>query len=383
LQSSFHRWDRPPTADPTKRPNRNAKRRIRTVPVEIRRLVLVGLGNVGRSFLRVLASQNAILRDRWGVSFLPVGVADSGGAALDPAGLDVAALLDLKERHRSAAELPGAGRPGMSGVELVGCVPADVVLEATPVNLQTGQPGLDIVRAALGRGLPVVLANKGPLALAYGELARRSDLTDREKPALRFSACVGGAMPTINIGRRDLAGARILRVEAVLNGTTQFVLRSMEEGKHFADALADAQQRGLAETDPSLDVDGWDSAAKLVILANAVLGQPTTLADLAVQGIRNITPDELRAASARGERIVLLCLAAPAPGGPNNRFTLSVSPTALPLAHPLARMGADEMGVVYQSDIAGRTHATTLERDPVPTAAAMLRDLLEITRYSR
>jgi len=349
------------------------------VPVETPRLILAGFGNVGRSFLRVLDSQNAVLRDRWGVSFLPVGVADSNGAALDSAGLDITALLDLKARRRSVAELPGAGRAGMSGVDLVMGVPADVVLEATPVNLSTGQPGLDIVRAALGRGLSVVLANKGPLALAYRELAGLSDLTDPKRPALRFSACVGGAMPTINIGRRDLAGARILRVEAVLNGTTQLILRGMEEGQSFADVLADAQRRGLAETDPSLDVDGWDSAAKLVILANAVLGQPATLADLAVEGIRAVTPQELRAAGARGERIVLLCLAVAA-DGLDGGFTLSVRPTPLPAAHPLARMGGDEMGIVYHSDIAGRTHATSLERDPVPTAAAMLRDLLEISR---
>jgi len=340
----------------------------------VRRLLLVGLGNVGRSFLRILQTQESLLAERYGVAFRVVGAADSGGIAAAPGGLDPAVVLAAKERGKSVATLAG-GRPGAPALELVEGVAADALLEATPVDLQTGQPGLDVTRAALRRGLPVVLANKGPLALAYQELAALSDLGAGATP-LRFSACVGGAMPTINIGLRDLAGARILRVEAVLNGTTQYMLRAMEAGRSYADVLAEAKRRGLAETDPSLDVDGWDAANKLVILANAVLRQPTSLADVRVEGITGLTADGLRAARVRGERIVLLCLAESNGAG---RFRLSVRPTPLPLDHPLARMDGDEMGVVYYTDIAGRSSATSAERDPVPTAAAMLRDLLDIT----
>jgi homoserine dehydrogenase len=345
--------------------------------VTTRSIVLVGLGNVGRNFLQVLDSQRALLEERYGVAFRVVGAADSGGAAVAPEGLDGAEILAAKARGASVASLCGVGRVGMSGIELLRNVAADVVLEGTPVNLRTGQPGLDLTREALRRGTPVVLANKGPLALAYAELAALSDLGKPGAPALRFSACVGGAMPTINIGRRDLAGARILKVEAVLNGTTQFILRAMEAGQNYTEVLTDAKARGLTETDPSLDVDGWDAANKLVIVANAVLCQPTTLEDVTVEGISRLTTEQLRAAAARGERIVLLCLAERTGG--DGAFTLSVRPTPLPLSHPLARMGADEMGVVYHTDISGQASATSLERDPMPTAAAMLRDLLEIT----
>jgi len=336
----------------------------------------VGLGNVGRAFLRILTSQAELLRDRHGIAFRVVGAADSSGAAFRPDGFDPGELLSAK-REGGVAELSGVGRPGMSALELVAQVRAAALLEATPVDLRTGQPGLDVVRAALRRGMAVVLANKGPLALAYGELAELSDLGDVGAPALRFSACVGGALPTVNLGRRILAGARVLRVEAVLNGTTQFILREMEAGRPFEDALAEAQQRGLAETDPALDVDGWDAAAKLVIVANAVLRQPTTIGDVRVEGIRRLTQDLLTAAAARKERVVLLCLAERAADGVAD-FQLRVGPTSLPMTHPLARMDADEMGVVYHTDIAGRATATTRERDPVPTASAMLRDLLEV-----
>jgi len=340
-----------------------------------RSVALIGLGNVGRSLLQVLRSQAPLVRERYGCEFRIVGAGDSGGAAVSQAGLDPAVALAAKARGASVASIAAGAFPGMSAVELVRRLPArTIVLESTPVDLRTGQPGLDVCREALGRELDVVLANKGPLALAYAELAALSDLGRAGAPALRFSACVGGALPTIHLGVRDLAGSRILRAEAVLNGTTQGILRMMEAGGSYAEALAEMQRRGLAETDPTLDVEGWDAANKVVILANAVLRQPTRLADVAVEGITRLTAEELRAATARGERVVLLCLAERAGDG----YRLSVRPTALPLDHPLARMGGDEMGIVYYTDISGRLSMTTRETDPVPTAAAMLRDLIEI-----
>ena len=272
----------------------------------------------------MLASQAEYLQQRYGVAFSVVGAADSSGAVIEPGGFDPVGLLAAKERG-GVAGIERVGRRGMSAIELVETVQADIVLEATPVDLRTGEPGLGVTRAALRRGMSVVLANKGPLALHYTELAGLSDLTRAGAPALRFSACVGGAMPTINLGIRDLAGARVLRVEAVLNGTSQFMLRSMELGQTYEAALADAQRRGLTETDPSLDVDGWDAAAKLVILVNAVLQQPATIRDVDVEGIKDVGPAALAAAAARGERIVLLCLAEP-DGRSEDRFRSASAP---------------------------------------------------------
>lgn len=339
------------------------------------RLIVAGLGNVGRSLIEILLTQAELLRERHGVTFAVVGAADSRGAAVDPAGLDLRALLEAKRSGQSVGGLPGVGRPGLGVAELLAQTEADVLLESTPVDLKTGQPGLDLATAALRRGTHVVIANKGPLVLAYRELAALSDLAGPPgAPRLRFSACVGGYLPTVNIGRRDLRGARIERVEGVLNGTTQVILRAMEQGGSYAEALADAQRRGLAETDPSLDVEGWDAANKLVILANAVLGRHTVLDDLEVVGITRLQRDDLQAALGYGRRVVLLGLAE----RDGDTYRLSVRPTALPLEHPLARMTGDEMGVVFYTDIGGRLSASTTERGPGPTAAAMLRDLIDI-----
>jgi homoserine dehydrogenase len=355
-----------------------------TTPMKTLRIAILGLGNVGRNLARILDTQRDLLAERHGLHIQIIGVADSRGAAIDVNGIDPRLIFEFKDARKPIDSLPGIGRPGMSALELSRTVACDVIMEATPVDLKTGEPGLSIVREALTRGVHCVLANKGPLALAYQELAALSDLSGdmqqaaSRKPALRFSSGVGGALPTINIGLRDLSCARITRVEAMLNGTCQGILRLMESGQSFDAALAEMQRRGIVEADPSLDIDGWDAAVKLVIVANAVLRRPTTLADLSVTGIRTLTLDALRAASARGERIVLLGLAE-ARGGD---WALSVAPVALPVAHPLARMGGDEMGVVYHTDISGTLTATAEEHDATPTAAAMLRDLIEVARLS-
>lgn len=351
--------------------------------VRIFRLALAGLGNVGSAVLRVLDERADDLRDRHGVEVRLVGVAELGGAAADPAGLDLAAVRRTVAGRRPVAGLPG-GRAGLDPVGMLAEAGPDVLFEATPVDLVTGGAGLAAVRAALAAGCHVVLANKGPLALAYPELARASDLIDgfglahtRPGPRLRFSACVGGALPAVNLGTRDLAGCRITRIEAVLNGTSQGILRALETGETYAGALADAQRRGVAEADPGLDVDGHDAAAKLVITVNAVLGSAVGLADVAVTGIRGVRPSDAVAAVGRGERITLLGVAEP---GPDGVPRLTVAPTALPVAHPLARLEADEMAVAFYSDEVDRLVAASWEPRPDPAAAAMVRDLLEIAR---
>ncbi|NNJ10014.1 homoserine dehydrogenase [Chloroflexales bacterium ZM16-3] len=339
------------------------------------RFVLTGLGNIGRTFLEILISRGDSLRRRYGFDLRCVGVSDSSGVAYDPDGLDIAAIVALKRGGDRVSALP-QHRPDLSSARMVEQAGAEFLLEATPTNLQDAQPGLDIVRAALRGGSHAVLASKGPLVLAYAELAGMSDLAGPHgAPALRFSGAVGGALPTINVGRRDLAGATINRAELIVNGTTQVILEEMATGMSFDQALAAAQAQGIVEPDPALDVDGWDAANKLVIFANAVLAQPTTLADLHVAGIRDVSHEELRAAWGAGGRISVLGVADRQNDG---SYTLSVAPVALGPDHPLARLRKGEMGAVFYSDIIGRTTVASLEDGPMGSTQAMLRDVIEI-----
>ncbi|MCS7078499.1 MAG: homoserine dehydrogenase [Chloracidobacterium sp.] len=342
------------------------------------RCILTGLGNIGRTFLEILPARTALLRKRYGVALEFVAVADSSGCIASEHGLDTAAIVACKRARRGVTALAGGNIQSMEMAAAVRELVADLLLEATPTDIHTGQPGLDLVRTALQRGLHVVMASKGALVVAFDELARLSDWSgDPQRPRLRFSGAVAGALPSVNIGWRDLAGGEIRSIEAVLNGTTQVMLTLMGEGKTYAEALAEAQRIGIAEPDPTLDVEGWDAANKLLILANAVLRQPTRLTDIAVEGITRVTPDDIRQARRNGGGLILL---AKAERGPDGRYALSVRPTAVPADHPLARLGMQEAGIVYQSDIFGRTTAFSMEDGPVGTAAAMLRDVLSIAR---
>jgi homoserine dehydrogenase len=337
------------------------------------RIILSGIGNIGRRLLSILDRKAGQLRDRYGLSFRLVGAADSGGAALtlDPDGLDLATIIDLKQNRRSVAAYPAHGRPEMSPLQLVRQLDADALCEATPVSLKDGEPGLSCIRAALGKGMHVVTANKGPLVLAYDELMA---LAHRQGLQFRFSGTVGGGLPAVNMGQRDLAGATIHRLEAVPNLTTSFILDRMSHGMAYAQALAAAQAQGCAEADPSLDVDGWDAANKLVILANAVLHVPAHLADVQVQGITGLTQADLERARENGHVIKLVASAVQQ----GEHYLLTVAPTPLPMSHPLAQLGAQQMGIVYYTDIYGTISAAIVEPEPIPSAASLLRDLLTI-----
>jgi homoserine dehydrogenase len=333
---------------------------------------LIGLGNVGRNFLRILETRAERIADEFGLRFRVVCVADSSGVAVAEAGYDPATVRELKERGGHAADLPGF-IPGATPASALQTLACDLVLDASPVNLQTGEPGLSAVRTALGRGIPAVLANKAPLVLAFHEL---HDLARAHNAGLGFSATVCGALPVINIGRRDLVAARITRLHGIFNSTSNFILAEMATGRAYADALAEAQRRGIAETDPSLDVDGWDTANKLVIIANGFLGVHVGLADVEVTGITGVTSAELQTELARGHTIKLIASAQYT----GDSYTLSVAPTVVPQTEFLGSCDGWEMGIEIHSDLYGRMYHKIWEREPLPTAAAMLRDAVDILR---
>jgi homoserine dehydrogenase len=280
--------------------------------------------------------------------------------------------VDLKLGGQGVAGYPRWGRVGLSALEMVQTTAADLLLEASPANLEDGQPGLGCIETALSRGMHVVVANKAPLVLAF---ARLLTLAREHSVKLRFDATVAGGLPAVNLGQRDLGFAAIYRLEGILNLTTNYILTCMaDDGLGYDEALSQAQAAGHAETDPGLDVEGWDAANKLVILAHSVLGYPATLDEVVVEGITHITPEKLKAAAAQGKRIKLVATAEREGDG----YRLGVRPTSLDPDHPLAQLGSKQMGVVYYTDICGIISAAIVEETPVPTAAAMLRDVVDI-----
>lgn len=336
------------------------------------RVLLIGVGNVGRRLLELFNRKREALHEDLRLQLTVAGVADRSGFAYCPAGLEPREIVRLKRDGQGVAAYPSWGQAGRTALDLVQTAEADLLLEASPASMKDGQPGLGCMEAALTRGMHVVTANKAPLVLAYPRLL---NLARTHGVQLRFDATVAGGLPAINLGQRDLAAARIHRLEGVLNLTTNYILTRMaEDGLSYGEALADAQRAGHAETDPSLDVEGWDAANKLVILAQSVLGFPASLQDVAVEGITGIDADLLGQAMAQGKRVKLVALAELE----GEDYRLEVKPTWLDAHHPLAQLAAKQMGIVFHTDISGSISAAIVEETPLPTASAMLRDLIQI-----
>jgi len=345
--------------------------------MQIVNFVLVGLGNLGRRFCEILPAKESLLRSRYGLALRLVGAADSGGAAYEPVvALDPANVAEIKRNGGTIADYPGVGQRGVQAAELVATAQADLLLEASPVNLAQGaEPGLTCIRTALERGMHVVTPNKGPLVVAYQELHALAKACGVQ---LRFDGSVAGGLPAINLGQRDLRGAVIRRLEAVPNLSTGYVMDLLADGLSWEQALELGHQSGALEGDGSWDLEGWDCVAKLVILANSVLEYPARMEEVSLTGVTDLGADELRAAQERGARYRLLARAERAPDG---TYALSVAPTPLPPDHPLGRLGSKQMGVVFSTDIYGTITSIVEEPDPLPSAATMLRDVLDI--YSR
>jgi homoserine dehydrogenase len=338
------------------------------------RLVLIGLGNLGRRFCQILQEKKDLLRQQHQLDLMLVGAADSRGAAYDSVnGLDPGQVAALKACGGTIADYSQAGRTDWLATDLVATAEADLLLEASPVNLEQGaEPGISCIRTALRRGMHVATPNKGPLVVAYQEL---HDLAAAHGVQLRFDGTVAGGLPALYLGQRDLRGAVVQQLQAVPNLCTGYVMDMLAEGMTWEAASTRAREEGVLEGDGSWDLEGWDAAAKLVILANAVLGVPTRMDDVSRTGIIGLPIDELRAARERGERYRLLARAErEAEGG----YVLSVTPVPLSPDHPLGRLGRKQMGVVYETDIYGTITAIIDEPSPVPSAATMLRDVLDI-----
>lgn len=333
------------------------------------RTALIGVGAVNRSFLEILTRKAERLQSQYGVSFRIILAADSSGVARRSQGFDPRQLYEFKRSGGRLNTLAEVVQEPL--VVALRNTPCDLVLEASPVNLRDGEPGLSVTRTALECGMNVVLANKGPLVLAFRQL---QELAAQKSVRIAYSATVCGALPVINIGKRDLVAADIELVRGIFNSTSNFILAEMTHGRSFAAALVEAQQRGIAEADPTLDVEGWDTANKLVIIANSMLGRTTTLADVHVTGITGVTSEQLQTAAQAGHTIKLVATAERTA----NDYRFTVAPTMVAHTDFLGSCSGWEMGIEIHSDLYGKLYHKIWEDSPVPTAAAMLRDAVTL-----
>tara|TARA_R110002096_G_scaffold416576_2_gene619325 strand:+ start:148951 stop:149964 length:1014 start_codon:yes stop_codon:yes gene_type:complete len=329
---------------------------------------MLGMGSVNINLLKIISEKQDRLAAEYGVAFKIVAATDSSGIAVDETGFDMMTLVGHKENGGRLSELPSFR--GDRVQHIINALDVDLLFEATPVDLEIGGEALNICRAALIRGVSVVLANKGPLVHAINELR---ELARENGAGLEYSATVCGGLPVLNIGKRDMIAGDITKLQGVFNGTSNFIIDAMARGESFTDAVKEAQDVGAAEADPSLDTGGWDTAFKLLIIANTFMGVDISLDDISVEGIDKITEEMIRAEAAVGNTIKLVATAE------NGEF--SVRPTEEPHDSFLGSITGWEMGVEIHSDIYGISYHKLYEKEPVPTAASMMRDAVNIFRH--
>jgi homoserine dehydrogenase len=340
------------------------------------KLAIIGFGNVGQGFAHILAERGALLERSFGARFTIVAVSDIlKGSLANPGGISPAALLEAIQRTEKIEQL-SAPAHGWDALKTIQESAADVIIETSYTDLKSGQPAISHIEAALKNGKHAVTSNKGPAALRYAalqDLARQNGIT----------FCVEGTVmsgtPALRLGLDYLKAAGIRRVQGILNGTTNYILTQMQGGASYSSALEDAHELGYAEADPTADVEGFDTAGKVVILANLLLGAEIGMEDVERRGITTLTLEDIRTAQEAGECWKLIG-AVEEQGG---KIVAEVNPTRLPLTHPLASVSGATNAITYTTDLLGDVTLIGAGAGRLETGYAILADLLAIHDHNR
>ncbi|NIM25961.1 MAG: homoserine dehydrogenase [Nitrosopumilaceae archaeon] len=328
------------------------------------RIILCGFGVVGQSLVKLFESRSEDLYAKYGLKPRVVGVFDSKGSAVDSSGLDLEKLVETKKKYGTVKNYSKT-KNKMSGNDMIKNVEADVLIETTASNYKDAEPGMTHITSAMKKGMHVISVNKGPLALAFPSLL---ELAQYNQVILKFSGTVGGGTPILDYAKDSLRGERITSFAGILNGTTNYILTNMANGLSFKSALKDAQDRGYVEADESLDLDGLDAAAKLVILANWIMGMKVTMPDIKCTGIRNVTTNDIKKAAKKKCAIKLIA---------SCDKELEVSPKEISVDDPLCVNGTLN-AISFTSEHSGTQTIIGKGAGGMETASSILRDLLDI-----
>ena len=317
------------------------------------RLALLGYGNVGKALAHLLEKKR---RD---FPFRITAIGTRRGAAFDTRGLPVA---------------PEFGPP-LPYTEFLDRARADALVEITTLNPATGEPAISHLRAAFARAKHAVTANKGPIAHAYAALHAEARAAGVE---FRFESAVMDGAPVFNLARHTLPGCRIVGFRGALNSTTQVILAAMRRGLPLEEGVAEAQRLGIAEADASYDIDGWDAAAKTAALANVLLDGAVTPLDVDRRGIRQLTPERLRALAAKRKTAVLVARAHRGAAG----LKLRVRAEVLADTDPLAALEGTSNLLLLETDLMGTLGVLSVNPGVEQTAYGVFADLVEVARLT-
>lgn len=330
------------------------------------RIIICGFGTVAQSLAKLLVSRTDDLYAKYGLKPRIVGAFDSKGGVVDPSGLDLNRLVEVKKKIGTIKNYDNS-KKNWAGLDIINNVEADVLIETTASNYKDAEPGMSHIISAMKNGMHVISVNKGPLALAFPSLM---ELATYNQVLLKFSGTVGGGTPILDYAKNSLRGEQITSFAGILNGTTNYILTNMEHGMSFDKALKDAKSRGYVEADESLDLDGFDAAAKLVILANWIMGMKVTMPDIHRTGIRNVTTKDIKDAAKKNCAVKLIA---------SCDKELVVSPREISTDDPLCVNGTLN-AISFTSEHSGTQTIIGKGAGGTETASSILRDLLDIRK---
>jgi homoserine dehydrogenase len=336
------------------------------MPAPTYNLCFLGFGNVNRTLVELLRDRESELRARHGIAFRITGIASrSLGWLADPNGLDPNACVGrtlLSDKSQEASQEPSTVQSWLAAAR------ADILFEATSLDVETGQPAVDHIRAALAHGAHAITANKGPIVHAYRELR---DLAAARGKRFLFESTVMDGVPIFS-QFDQLPVIHLHGFRGILNSTTNVILSEMEQGLTFEESLKKAQSLGIAETDATHDIDGWDAAVKTAALITVLMDIPIKLEEIDREGIRNLSAGAVQAARKAGRPYKLICRAKKKEKG----IEATVRPEQIPLTNPMSQVSGTSSYIYFETDIFPGLALTEENPGLYATAYGMLADFV-------
>lgn len=337
------------------------------------KLAILGFGNAGQAFAKLLLSKNQEIKNQYNCEIKIVAIATgSSGCLVNEAGIDLAkaCLVRKQLQHFDPASVDYSE---MNAMEIARKVDYDVLIELTPLAIFSGQPAIDHIKAAMNRKKHVITANKGPIAWAFEEL---NNFARQQEVLFFYETTVMDGTPVFNLVDETLRMCRVTQVKGILNSTTNFILEELAKGKDYDDVIREGKERGFVEADPSMDVDGWDAAAKTTALLNVLMRANITPNQIERKGIGDITVEQIRNAESRGKVIKLICLGTIE----NGKVIGSVAPMEIDKNDLFASISGTSSVVSITTDLMGTI--SVVEHDPEieQTGYGVFSDLIRICR---